>query len=96
MFKKGDYNPYNKWNLSYAIHLTHPANTLSAEVILASDATVLRMNEDGSPITDSHSLICCADYGGPNRNSDPTIGFRVNSLVRDGHWVSLRNPVAYT
>ena len=43
IFKKGDYNPYNKWNLSYAIHLTHPANTLSAEVILASDATVLRM-----------------------------------------------------
>lgn len=93
VFNKGDYNPYNKWNLSYAIHLTHPANSLYAEVVLAADATVLRKNSRGEPITDPRALICCAKYGEPNRNSDPTIGSRANSLVKDGHWVSLRNPV---
>jgi hypothetical protein len=92
-YHSGDYNPYNKWNLSYAMHLTHPANSLYAEVVLAAEATVLRKNGGGDPITDPHALICCASYGEPNRNSDPTIGFRANSLVRDSHWVSLRNPV---
>jgi hypothetical protein len=89
---KGKYNRYNKWNLSAAIHLTHISNTLGAEINLAARATALR-ERNGNTLTDAHDLICCAGYGGVNRNSDPTIGGGVNSLVRDRNWVSLRDPV---
>src|SRR5262245_14933343 len=41
IFQRGEYNPYNKWNTTHgALHLTHPANTLGAEINLAADATV--------------------------------------------------------
>ena len=75
---KGKYNPYNKWNLSDAIHLTHPANSLFAEIILAAQGSVLRGNT-ATPLSDAQELICCAGYGVPNRNSDPTIGAGANS-----------------
>ena len=39
------------------------------------------------------ALISYAGYGGPNRNSDPTIGASVNALARLGVPVTLRNPV---
>ena len=38
-------------------------------------------------------MICCAGYGGPNRNSDPTIGEVVNSQVRNNRWIGLREPI---
>ena len=35
--RKGTYNPYNRWNTTDGImHLTHPANTLSAEIKLGA------------------------------------------------------------
>ncbi len=89
----GQYNRFNKWNLSHAIHLIQPANTLYAETILASDGSVLRKNNNNSIITNANELICCAAYGEPNRNSDPTIGARINSAVRNGSWVSLNDPI---
>lgn len=92
VIKKGDYNRWNKWNLSSAIHLTHPSNTLFAEINLAARSTILRKRGD-TPITDAHDLICCSGYGAPNRDSDPTIGSSANSAVRDGNWVSLHDPV---
>ena len=92
--RKGRYNPLNRWNTTDGVvHLTHPANSLSAEVFLAGDATILRTDAAGSPVTDQAALICCAAYGGMNRSSDPTIGGKINGLVRSGLAVSIADPV---
>jgi hypothetical protein len=93
-YKTGDYNPYNKWNTTHGIvHLCCPPNSIGAEVKLGADATVLYSRGDGTPVTSPDELICCARYGGPNRNSDPTIGATVNALARLGAMVTLVNPV---
>lgn len=91
---KGHYNPYNKWNTTHgAVHLGAPPNSLTAEIQLGADATVLRKNGKGALLVEADALICCAAYGGPDRNSDPTIGATVNALARAGAFVTLRNPV---
>jgi hypothetical protein len=91
--RKGRYNPWNKWKTTHGvIHLCQPANTLIAEIALGADATVLR-KRGGRPVDDPHALICCSWYGGPMRNSDPTIGSSVNNLARLGCWITLKNPV---
>lgn len=75
----GSYNPFNTWNTEKGlIHLTHPANTLGAEINLAARATVLRRDAAGKRITDSRRLIASSGYGSVNRSSDPNIGFGVN------------------
>lgn len=92
--RAGQYNPNNKWNTTHGIvHLTHPSNTLTAEIFLGADATIPRVDANGEPVTDAARLICCAAYGEPNRSSDPTIGAHVNDLVRAGLTVSLRDPI---
>lgn len=94
VFPRGSYNPYNRWNTTDGImHLTHPANSLRAEINLAGDATVLRSDVHGNPVTGASQLICCSGYGTPNRSSDPTIGASVNALVRQGLSVTLRDPI---
>jgi hypothetical protein len=94
LVKAGDYNPYNKWNTTHGIvHLCAPPNSLQAEVQLAGDATVLYRNAAQAQVVDPDALICCAQFGGPDRNSDPTIGAAVNALARTGAFISLRNPV---
>ncbi|KAA6453977.1 hypothetical protein DX926_06015 [Bacillus atrophaeus] len=94
LFLNGRYFPYNKWNTTHgALHLIQPANTLNAEIVIASDATVLRKNSDGAPITDANELICCAQFGEPLRASDPTIGGQVNGLAHDGAFITLKDPV---
>jgi hypothetical protein len=91
---KGEYNVYNKWNTTYGIvHLTSPPNALTAEIRLGADATILRKNAAGRLLVEPGVLICCAQYGGPDRNSDPTIGAAVNALARQGADVTLKNPV---
>lgn len=91
---KGRYNPYNKWNTTHGIlHLGAPPNALTAEIKLGADATVLRQDARGRLLVEADPLICCAAYGGPDRNSDPTIGASVNALARLGGYVTLRNPV---
>jgi hypothetical protein len=93
MYRKGEYNPYNRWNTTDGImHLTHPANTLSAEITLGADATILR-GRDGRLVADPDVLIACAGYGGNNRTSDPTIGASVNQLAAQGFGITLANPV---
>jgi len=92
--KKGDYNFYNKWNSTHGIaHLSAPPNSLGAEVKLGADATVLRGTAQGQPVATADALVCCAGYGGPDRNSDPTIGATVNALARLGAMITLVNPV---
>jgi hypothetical protein len=93
-YKKGDYNPYNKWNTTHGIvHLCCPPNSISAEIQLGGDATVLYGRPDGTPVTSPDELICCAQFGGVNRNSDPTIGATVNALARLGAMITLVNPI---
>jgi hypothetical protein len=94
IYAKGTYNPYNRWNTTDGLmHLTQPANTLSAEIKLAAAATVLRTQGHDRPISDPDALIACARYGGLNRSSDPTIGATVNELAALGFAITLRNPV---
>ncbi len=83
----GGYNPYNKWNMAGCVHLTQPNNNLGAEINLARLASLLYQAKSDP------DLICCAQYGVVNRNSDPTIGSAVNAQVVAGKQVSLRNPV---
>jgi hypothetical protein len=93
LYAKGSYNPYNRWNTTDGImHLTHPANSLQAEIKLGGDATILR-ERGGRVITSPDALICGVRYGGANRCSDPTIGATVNELAALGCWLTLRNPV---
>lgn len=87
------YNPLNKWNTTDgAMHLTHPSNSLAAEVFIAADATILRQ-QHGQLLTDADALIQCAQYGEPERASDPRIGAEVNALARRGFALTLKNPV---
>lgn len=94
-FEAGRYNPWNQWNTSRgAVHLTHPANTLEAEINLGADATQLRnipVEPDGT--IDPIKLICCARYGGVNRSSDPLIGAGVYGFAASGLAVTLSDPV---
>jgi hypothetical protein len=93
LFPNGTYDPRNKFNTTHgAMHLTHPANTLEAEINIAAQATVLRARH-GQILTDQDALICCAGYGTPGRASDPTIGGNVNALSRQGASITLLNPV---
>lgn len=78
----GHYNRWNKWNTTDgAMHLTHPANTLGAEINIAAQATILR-KKDGQPVTNPDDLICCSGYGVRVRASDPHIGDEVNTGTR--------------
>jgi len=94
IYKIGDYNPYNAVNLEEcAAHLTHPANTLGAEIDLAAKATVQRADINGNLVSERRRLACCSNFGDPNRNSDPEIGRQVNLSVRGGVSLTLANPV---
>jgi hypothetical protein len=91
---KGQYNIYNKWNTTHGIaHLNSPPNSLVAEIILGADASLLYVNPEGKALVEPEALIGYADYGGANRNSDPTIGATVNAIARLGAFITLRNPV---
>lgn len=88
------YNIYNVWNSARGIaHLHSPPNSLTAEIQLGGDGTVLYTDRQGRLLVEPDALICAANYGGPNRNSDPTIGAGVNALARLGAYVTLQNPV---
>jgi len=83
LVRKGEYNPYNKWNTTHGIaHLCSPPNTLVAEIGLGAEATIPRKDGRGLTLAEPDALIFCAAYGGPDRNSDPTIGAAVNALAR--------------
>jgi len=93
LFSQSAYNPWNAINLDRgAMHLTHPANALGAEIKLAADATVRRNSSGHEPAT-APDLIQCAQFGDARRNSDPKIGFSVNQLARGGFAITLTDPV---
>ncbi len=100
------YNPLNKWNSGPvsndtqggAIHLTSTPNTIQTEIGLATAATVQRNNPPGTtgntswPSSQYNNLLCDAQYGQKNRNSDPNIGGTVNSFVTMANVVTLADP----
>jgi hypothetical protein len=93
-YRAGSYNPFNRWNTSDgAIHLTQVNNTLGAEINLASRATVPRRDASEQPVRDRLELICCAGFGDPNRDSDPSIGATANQAADSGQVLTLTNPI---
>ena len=91
------YNDLNKWNSTTtngAVHLVSNPNALSAEILIAGQATIPR-DKNGQPVVDGNPLLECGPLGQPNRNSDPHISESVNELVREPNnlQVSLKNPV---
>ena len=96
-YRKGEYNPYNRWNTTDGVmHLTHPSNTLNAEIRLGADATVLWCHDDSetSQVEASpDTIIARGRLGGNNRCSDPTIAGSVNHLAAQGFGITLADPV---
>jgi len=97
----GDYDPYNVWNTEKGVmHLTHPANTLGAEINLAAVATIPIADIDNNRVTEVRRLACSSVFGDPNRSSDPSIGHGVNmtalptTLGAAAQSITLANPVA--
>jgi hypothetical protein len=90
------YDPLNKWNFGTVstpsaggvMHLTSTPNTIQTETGLAGAATILRQGGNQNP----QALLCCSQYGQPQRNSDPSIGQAVNQIVAGGKRLSLANP----
>ena len=70
------------------MHLAQVNNTLGAEIDIAAQATVLRKDSGGNPITDQTKLCNCSKYGNPSRNSDPLVSplffffFRLGLFLR--------------
>ena len=97
---KGSYDELNEWTTTKGImHLTHRANTLGAEVNLASDASLV-FASDNAPAPVGQDApppeirrIACGEYGGINRSSDPLIGQGVAGAVKSGARITLTDPV---
>lgn len=99
LYEKGTYNRFNKWNSTNgAVHLTHWANTLGAEINLAAVASLAWQSDIDGPdpaYDDDPALtrIACAGYGAINRSSDPSIGEQVGIQISAGNRVSLTDPI---
>lgn len=74
-----------------AMHLTSTPNTLQTELQLASGSTVQRDLANSN--ANASELICVAQYGQINRNSDPHIGQIGNQVVGLQYRISLANPI---
>src|SRR4051794_29703408 len=48
----GAYLPQNKWNRLHAVHLVQRNNTLTAEINIAAQGTLLRRHDGHDPVTD--------------------------------------------
>ena len=97
--RRGDFNPRNQLNQGPGIvHLSHRANSLSAEVNLAVTSALPRRDRDHRLVeaTDPRRLLCCTSAGEPNRASDPRIaGAAYDQVTRKEHEkrFTLTNPV---
>jgi hypothetical protein len=89
----GTYDPWNRWNNAACVHMQQPNNSLGAEINIAARAAILRHDASGKMKTDADDLIQCAQYGDPARQSDPTIGAKVNAVARANKLITLENPV---
>ena len=75
--KAAVYDPRNPWNFTSKngtiAHLIQPNNTLSAEIDIGAQATVIRKDPQGNIVTTPDQLCRCSQYGNPQRNSDPAV-----------------------
>eukprot|EP00039_Didymoeca_costata_P015612 m.268985 g.268985 ORF g.268985 m.268985 type:complete len:1095 (+) comp16257_c0_seq14:203-3487(+) len=95
----GSYDMYNKWNTSDGImHLNCPPNSLFAELYIAAECSTRWSSCDnpGVALTEGNKLIDAGKYGLPTRNSDPTIGYNTNTLIREDLIATIANPVGLT
>ena len=79
--------------MKHAIHLIQSANTLRAEINIASQATIIRRQGTTDPIVDANELINCSGFGLADRHSDPHIGDVVNGVARQGSSITLQDPI---
>ncbi len=94
--QRGEFNPRNRFNSDGGIvHLSHRANSLSAEVFLAGNSALARLKADGTLLkgADAEELLCCNRGGEPNRNSDPIISKAAYAQLLLGKRYTLANPV---
>jgi hypothetical protein len=92
----GAYDPGNKWNNDYCVHLQQPNNKLGAQVNIGARAAIVRSDAAGNLVTSVKALIACDpgdEFGEVKRQSDPNIGDSVNKLARENRFVTLANPV---
>jgi len=89
----GTYAPRNSFNMKHAIHLIQGANTLRAEIDIASQATIIRRHGSHDPVTNPNELINCSGFGKADRHSDPHIGEVVNDAARKGCSLTLQDPI---
>ena len=91
------YNPYNKFNTTDGIiHLIQPNNTLPAELDIAAQSTLPRIDASGSPTNNVVSCAHCTSAGAlgeAGRNSDPTIAQQVNAVAGTGCFLTVPDPV---
>jgi hypothetical protein len=67
--------------------------TDSHDFPIAPNSTLIYEDAAKAPVVDPDAFIAGTGFGGPNRNSDPTIASTVNVLARLGAMVTLANPV---
>lgn len=94
LFVGDDYNPENPWNdgsKGPLVHLAQPNNNLWAAISLAAAATVVR-EKNGAPVTDTQTLMGCAELGDKDRFSDPSIATTVNGAAAQGKRITLADP----
>lgn len=93
----GAYNPYNRFNTTDGIvHLLQRNNTLPAELDIAAQATLPRLDDSGDVTTDVVSCTHCGSnegLGEPGRNSDPTIAQMVNAVAANACLLTIPDPV---
>ena len=96
LFDGEEYVPRNRWNTSTEgrlAHLVQGSNNLRAAIALVAPATILRVREDGTLVTDRQELVRCGRLGEPFRNSDPQIAEIVNDAAALGNEITLLDPV---
>jgi hypothetical protein len=86
-------NVHNRSTRGRPAHLQQPSNNLNAAIVLAAQATVLRKDADGEPVTTPMTLVSCGNLGEPRRNSDPQIAAAVNDAAATGAEISLQDPL---
>jgi hypothetical protein len=86
-------NVHNQSTEGRLAHLIQGSNNLEAALILAAQATVLRKDATGEPVTSAMALVRCGKLGEPRRNSDPQIAAAVNDAAATGGEISLQDPV---
>lgn len=86
-------NPPNSAQDGSIVHLSQGSNNLFAAIALAAQATILRHDANGDPVTDQEQLVECGGLGEKTRSSDPQIAAKVNALAAEGHEITLADPV---